>query len=143
MKVLRPQLYERLKHRFGDVKISNHGQAIRWGVRVVDGRPRRFIDKRHGHHQGESYVVCCPYCHDGRHRLTINHMWGFYDELTGSRNLWLVHCFNEKCIDSYDQQKALHDHVWDDCTPDQIGDRVYQGTDPLTQPGEVSWPGTV
>src|SRR6516165_1691747 len=65
--------------------------------------------------RGECYRVCCPFCEDQRKRLWINHMWGYRDPKTGSKNLWLAKCFNENCLsDNRWNRNRLYDMVYDD-----------------------------
>lgn len=139
--VLRPVLYNRLVMKFGNVSVSNPGLEINWGLREVDGRKFRFIAKEVGHHGGENYVVQCPYCHDHKRRLYVNHVWGRFDPETGSRNLWLAHCQNEGCIDSREQQEAFYGYVWDDTVPASCSDVLLRGKRPPSTPEEVTWPG--
>jgi hypothetical protein len=46
---------------------------------------------------GETYWVCCPWCGDTRYRLSISYQWNEYDPILNSKNLGLLHCFNEEC----------------------------------------------
>lgn len=91
---LRPELYHRLQHHFGSVLVASEGMAMRSHVEEISrGKHRRCVDD-----PGEYYRVCCPYCLDRRHRLWINHRWGYFDRAANSDNLFLAHCYNEHCL---------------------------------------------
>jgi hypothetical protein len=62
---------------------------------------------------GETYITCCPYCHDTSGHLYVNHRWGQFDPKTRTRNLWLAKCFREDCLKSWDNRKDLADRVLD------------------------------
>ena len=59
-------------------------------------------------HDGEYYLVNCPYCSDTRHRLYVNHMYGKKDE-GGRRLRFLAICFNENCMSKPDNRD---DFLW-------------------------------
>jgi hypothetical protein len=143
--VLRPRLYERLKLLFKEVRVSNRGTRANMPVDPERrGRPRRRLNKRLGDYPGEFYVICCPYCHDRRFRLYVNHLWGQYDAATDSRNLWMAFCQNENCLNGYDRQEAFYKLVWDDTTPWAAGqDVVLLGQEQPATLGEVHEPGTI
>lgn len=141
-RVLRPELYRRLKMRFGRVSVSSRGKSIEWGLRSKNGRLERYFDKKNPKHTpGEYYAVDCPWCGDTKRRLWINHMWGAYDEITESRNLWLAHCQRRGCLDRYENQKALYSEIfYNGCGQDPVIRRSeYQAP---TLDG-VDWPGAV
>lgn len=79
--MLNAQLYHLLKHRFGQVRIANEGQADQ-----ITANGRVGI-------RGEQYRVCCPYCFDTRYRLYISYRWSPSDRAT--RNS--AYCHNEHC----------------------------------------------
>jgi hypothetical protein len=84
-----------LQSQFGDVRITNAGQA-RLATRVPDpARPGRFIE--HATQRGEQYVTSCPFCGDDRSRLYVSYMYGALDPTTDQRNYALWCCHNEKC----------------------------------------------
>jgi hypothetical protein len=140
--VLRPDLYARLKLKFGKVLIANQGQNISWAIEIGnEGKPRRILDSSREHHWGESYRVNCPYCGDTKRRLYVGHMWGLKDEVTGQQNLWLAFCQNENCLKLYEQQKAFYSHVWDFTTPGS--DVVIKHRDKKSTGGVLEWPGGV
>jgi hypothetical protein len=93
---LNPQLYRLLKRRFGDVRISNPGEA----AQIVIRRNIRHRNRPEPEavHPGEYYQVCCPFCSDTRHRLYVNHMFGQQDKEEGFTYHHLAICFNENCL---------------------------------------------
>lgn len=115
MEPLNPTLYGLLQRHFGDVmRIVNPGMEMQWElVHSADddpgGNPR---PKRHIIVPGEEYYLPCPVCNDHKPRLYINHRWGVWDEETRSRNLFLVHCFNEECFQEYARQEWLYHKVY-------------------------------
>lgn len=100
--VLNPLLYARLDRAMGPVRISNAGEAmiavegesvfVRDSDRATEFRPRLEIL-----HDGEYYLVNCPYCRDTRQRLYVNHMYG-KNSNGGRRMRFLAICFNEACM---------------------------------------------
>jgi hypothetical protein len=120
---LRPLLYHRLEHQFGDVKIAYEGEAMRATVvrDALTRSPQLQVSSA-----GEYYQICCPYCFDTRHRLWINHLWGFYDARTRSHNLWLATCFNENCLSVSGRARELWNQIF------ILGNLAnYQGPDSL------------
>lgn len=145
MKVLRPELFKQLKKHFGEhrVKVSKQGQEIVWGLRTdtATGKTHRVVDKTQGHDWGEYYRVCCPYCGDKKYRLSINHMWGHLDPLTGSRNLWLIECHHQKCLADWEQQKWFYVQLM--TAEASKEDTVEKGKVAATKAGQLYWPGTI
>jgi hypothetical protein len=99
--MLNPILYNALKRAVTqkllpgrEVKIKNQGETLK-GQYFTDPISRRKKMKKD--HEGETYWICCPQCGDTRYRLCINHKWNVYDETIQSKNLHLIHCFNEEC----------------------------------------------
>lgn len=93
MNVLNPLLYRRLRHHFGPIKVHNQNEAmVCTSVKNINDEPNLLIA-----HSGEYYQVCCPYCHDTRHRLYVNHRFGQLDAF-GRRLLFLAICYNEGCL---------------------------------------------
>jgi len=92
---LNAPLYESLRRRFGQVKLSNEGQEVlvRYTPNPYDptgrGRPEEL-------ESGEYYRVNCPYCRDTRFRLYINYRWNTL-QLDGRQAKGLACCFNEQC----------------------------------------------
>jgi len=89
----------------GEVKITNQGhpmvgsyvQDFLYKSRPGEARTNTPRFKLNIADWGESYNVCCPYCGDLRHRLKISHRFNVHDAIVNSRNLHLIHCFNEGC----------------------------------------------
>jgi hypothetical protein len=102
--MLNKRLYDALTHavrrglphglggRKVTIKNENRPNNISRTYNAVTDRQRvKILD------EGETYWVCCPRCRDTRNRLCVNHAWGLTDDETGTRNWWMVHCFNENC----------------------------------------------
>lgn len=94
--VLNPSLYGRLKARFGKVKVTNPGIANTERVEqdIVRGRAHTVVVN-----YGETYLVNCPFCHDTRQRMSVNHTYGTtgskrYD---GELRTFMWRCYNEDC----------------------------------------------
>ncbi|HEY1187390.1 MAG TPA: hypothetical protein VGE74_07010 [Gemmata sp.] len=67
---------------------GNHGQETVVATEVGARTGRRVTNAVAS---GEYYCVSCPFCHDTRHRLEINHRWAEFP--------WMAHCFNEtQCL---------------------------------------------
>ena len=114
--ILRPDLYRRLcarAHRcgFGEVLVKDEGVEMSATVEhnALYNKPQLYVLN-----PGQYFAVNCPFCNDLRHRLWINHRWGYNDPRTKSRNFWLCHCYNEECLSTYQRQRALYDMVYDD-----------------------------
>lgn len=103
---LNPSLYRTLVRVFGQVTIANEGQGFHGHVLpTADGRQSLQVRAA-----GEYYRVCCPWCHDTRKRLWINHYYG----QMGPDNrplIHLAHCFNDDCLASWERRKALADRL--------------------------------
>lgn len=129
--VLNPALYRRLEMRYGRVKVTNPGEAMVREYRPqLDGSVDMDVS-----YAGEYYVICCPECNDTRFRLYINHRWGVLDEVTESRNLWLMHCYNDEgqCFADWRDRGDFYEDI------SQIEGlfraRVLPGKQPSTAPG--------
>jgi len=115
--MINPTLYSLLRKRFGqrNVKVHKEDQPNRSryvkNFQTDDGKPKTTLQIDY-QGQGEEYSMSCPFCDDTRGRLSVNHMWGVLDEVTGTRNLWLAQCYNEACLNNYETQKALYDQVY-------------------------------
>lgn len=97
-KPLSPALFERLKHRFREVRISNPGvPAV---VHTFPNPARPGTTMRHAQCWGEYYRVCCPFCNDIDFKLWINHLYGAeYDERYGRRaGTYLACCYKNNCL---------------------------------------------
>jgi hypothetical protein len=114
MSPLNKALYSRLKEEFGLVAVTNPGvsASVSYGAGPFStvGKVRLRIDSNGS--AGEYYKVNCPYCGDSRQRLWINHLWGVPDPVTQTRNLWLAVCYNENCLESYENALQLCDRVY-------------------------------
>jgi hypothetical protein len=88
---LNPELYNKLRARFGKILISKEGERAR-----TIAKPDMFTGKlKHKDLvSGEEYRVCCPVCGDRRYRLFINYRWNTQCDVPTK---YLVHCFNEDC----------------------------------------------
>jgi hypothetical protein len=81
-------LYHFLCRRFGgDVLVVNQGQPFR---SRSPADPNSRIASGGG---GEEYRVCCPLCHETRHRLYVNHAFG---RRIRGKLCFAVHCFNQR-----------------------------------------------
>lgn len=105
-----PRLYQLLQKRFRRVEIANAGMAMQARRRERKSLEGRWWDI---HDAGEYYRVNCPFCTDTRQRLWINHRYGRKDEYDpkGRVVIWLAHCYNENCLQSYERQVQLEDMV--------------------------------
>jgi hypothetical protein len=109
MNVLNPRLYWALKRAFGRVRVSNPGVPMTATYTPgPDGRPRLTP-----HVNGEYYVVVCPFCHDTKGHLYVNHRWGVRDRENGTRNLWLANCFLDDCMTKWENREALAERLED------------------------------
>lgn len=88
-------LYLALKQRFGEVRVSNQGMPRR--VVRYPGVQDPVVEQT-----GESYNVCCPFCGDTRHRLSISCDW-LAKRSDGSRQGGLINCYNENCRGVYEE----------------------------------------
>jgi hypothetical protein len=130
--MLNPSLFALLEKRFGEgnVKIANENQEMIGGYRVDPlGSLTNLNYRLQIETPGEEYLVRCPFCNDWKHRLYINHMWGEFDTTANSKNIWLAHCWNEDCLQDYNNRMALHDQVLEYY---QIGPRSYS-TGPIVR----------
>lgn len=133
MDVLNRRLYRRLGERFGNVKVSNQGQAMACQPgHDFDGKPVLFIG-----HPGEYYQVCCPFCRDTRHRLYVNHRFGQADS-TGRRLLFLAICYNENCLSRSDNLTDFVDRLDSEFIAEAV---VKKGVDVPEELREVLPPG--
>lgn len=131
---LRPDLYRRLQSRLpGGVVIASEGVAMR--ATIIQDGPNKSLNVDDA---GEYYRINCPFCFETRHRLWINHMWGYRCE-TGL-NLFLAYCYNEfHCLSRPGNAWKLYQMVFDDVNRNRSEDVVYQGATP--GPSVVEPPG--
>jgi hypothetical protein len=106
---LNPLLYSRLKEEFGRVQVSHAGIAAstRYDTDPFTNKLKLKLTSA-----GEYYRINCPYCHDSRGRLWINHLWGVPDEVTGRKNIGLAICYNESCLEYHNRPMELYDRVY-------------------------------
>ena len=106
--VLNPALYDALQTNFGEVRVADENQHLRWewdptkpsGVRIASG--------------GEQYYVCCPCCGDTRFRLAIGHRFlTVLDRIHANRILdYNFKCFNEGCdFREHPKFKSVQEYV--------------------------------
>lgn len=135
--MLRPELFRRLKAKFRHVEIANAGMEM---LRRYEGDEMKILQ------HGEQYRVSCPFCPDNRKRLYISYRWGMRDDVTGTLNLWLVHCFNEDCFRKHPERRlSLYNEVFDSMMdlPEAVDELVageqYSGpTEPAFLPGAIT-----
>lgn len=138
---IRQILYNKLQRRFGKVIIVHEGENMRRhyvdeGGGKPGGKWRMQIDSA-----GEYYRVNCPFCTDTRCRLWINHMWALADAKNPhNMNLWLCVCYNESCLVTYENQRALFNQLFDD-TREIKEDTVGRGENNPSTMREANWPG--
>lgn len=149
--MLNPALFNRLQRRFGKgnvrVQAENIAMLYHYATDVVADTKQLKVD-----YHGEEYQVRCPFCWDWKHRLCINHMWGIYDPVTGSDNLWLAHCWNENCLSNkkYGNRRELYNQLYEyinigltDMTHETMRTRSVSAIQykprPMELPGAV-WP---
>lgn len=133
MKPLNPALYSRLK-RFGKVRVSNEGEAFKYrAVRGLEDEPLLDIA-----HDGEFYMVCCPFCRDTRFRLYVNHMYAQRDR-HGRRMTFLAICYNQNCLARRDNQLEFQETL--DSTEMLTDVRVFAGREVPEEARVVQWPG--
>ncbi len=142
-RALNAGLYSQLRDNFpGGVIIANPGEGCHTSSqRRADGSYYTAI-----HHSGEYYRVNCPFCHDTRHRLWVNHMYGQPDA-AGRSMKFLATCYNEQCLDSFDNRKRFHDSIFgfknvSERRRQQFTVQRATWADP-TQMGVVAPPGTI
>jgi len=99
---LNKRLYDMLVGRFGEVRILNEGMRARYTIvleRKLNGESYLKPSVMDGHN-GEQYMVCCPYCGDTRFRLCVSYLCGTVVHEAGQEipfGWYLVNCFNEQC----------------------------------------------
>jgi hypothetical protein len=140
-----PGLYGRLTAEFGRVEVASAGEPAVWGAPRVDRNGRRvgnLVD------HGEYYRVNCPYCHDTRRRLWVNHLWGTLDPVTGEPLRHLAICYNADCLKDHfcEFQDAIIAPIWRDMreasesmplTSPSVHDPEALPLAPVPLPGEV------
>lgn len=104
--MLNPMLFRALQARFGEIQVTHKGIPMQATYEQGD-EPGRVMLKVSQF--GESYVVRCLLCDAQRPCLSINHRFGLYDPLTGSRNLHLATCFRKDCLAAPRNRERLAD----------------------------------
>jgi hypothetical protein len=89
----------------------------------------------------EEYMIDCPACSDTRKRLAFSYLWGVYDEQTGSRNLWLMHCYNEECQEDREWVVSLYRQIMQGARAQVQTDATAESAPKPT--GEVQSPGAI
>ncbi|MCY2930635.1 MAG: hypothetical protein NTV86_14285 [Planctomycetota bacterium] len=84
---LNPQLYAVLVHRFGHVRVVNKGQPMVVGIATINDRPSPDVRS-----PGETYKICCPWCHDFKFHFRVAHGFGTVHAETG-RRIYYARCF--------------------------------------------------
>ncbi len=102
---LNPALYQALQFRFSRVKITNADQQRIVQYSPDPSRPGKM--RAASTARGEQYVIDCPFCHDDRQRLYVSYQYGVTDPKTGSSNLGLWYCQNEKCHEDPAHRQAF------------------------------------
>jgi hypothetical protein len=90
------------------VRVINAGVPL-CGTYETDpatGRARLVV-----HERGETYETCCPFCHEKRYRLWVNHMFGTRDPKLAWPHIELWKCFNTDCQSDFENRKELEDLV--------------------------------
>ncbi len=103
---LNAQLYHRIRQQFGHVEIANQGEPLGVsGTRVLGNRRvgSNIVNP------GEYYRVNCPFCHDTRRRLWINHSYGKIDPVNGQPLAHLAICYNDDCLYDEANRNLLRD----------------------------------
>lgn len=113
LRLLCPELFHRLSRRIpggGRVGVANSGEAATGYAGYAFGRnDRRFVVTS----WGETYRVNCPFCSDTRGRLWVPHMYGQPDpaDTRRSGDFYGI-CFNDECLTSRDNRRALWEMVY-------------------------------
>lgn len=98
-------LYSWLKRKFGEVRFSSEGCPAHFDRLVDPLNSRRSILRAAS--WGEYYCVCCPFCHDNRYRLYINHRYAS-EVIDGERQFThLAICYNEHCLEKPGKREQL------------------------------------
>lgn len=92
--VLNPGLYHALRGCFGPVRVVNPGRR----QQVYAGEGGRLVFGR----GGETYYVCCRFCHDRRFRLAVSHRWDEFPDSARS-----AYCFNDNCFSDLARRQQL------------------------------------
>ena len=101
-------LYDKLWQVFEErVTVANEGEPFRAvSHRSLNNRTNLMVAEA-----GEYYCVACPFCHDTRKRLWINHRFG-QPGPDGWPMKFLAICYNEHCLDKADNRSQLYEWVY-------------------------------
>lgn len=106
--VLNPTLYRALVSAFCEVRVARAGEpfeARRVADQETDWTRLEII------HYGESYKVCCPFCHDRRFQLNVNHRYANADKRLGRPLDFLATCFAHGCLKTRSNRERLFELV--------------------------------
>lgn len=141
--MLNKPLYSALCRVFGknnvevakeDLPMAHHYEEI------FTDNGKKYVLKRDA--PGQEFRLCCPICRDYKKRLSISHLWGVYDEVSNSRNLWLIQCWNESCYSNYDARKELYTKLYDPAFAGYVDNTPeYDINDKIVKRGKPKMPG--
>lgn len=135
-KPLNPALHRRLQRLFGAVKLSMEGEAHKHQpISDRDTNEKKLAIVQ----DGEYYRVNCPYCHDTRYRLYVNHMFGKEDGW-GRRMNFMAYCFNEGCLYKEENREDFIEKL-EDVTGFLCDARIYAGKEVPERMRTVLMPG--
>lgn len=142
-KPLSPALFERLKHKFREVRIANPGVSA--VVHTFPNPARPGTRLRHAQCWGEYYRVCCPFCNDIDFKLWINHLYGAeYDTDFGRRSgTYLACCYKNNCLATPGRSQQLENLIFGPGRPLAAKLPIREGRVDTTRmvvsvPGEIS-----
>jgi len=116
--MLNPALYKALCTAYGNVDVHNEDEPLVLGglpvKDVIQGKENNKITSDMVEEGGEYYAINCPFCNDTRNRLWVCHAWG--SKLTKNGLVYQVskgvaHCYNEHCLQSYNNWRGLCDAI--------------------------------
>lgn len=137
--MLNRKLYNKLRQKFGKVKISNENRRARF---KASKKLENSRDKYWGKvlSSGEEYHVDCPFCDDHRKRLYISYLYGMTIKKGGKKVLFgrgLAWCHNEEhCMNNPHNKKRLWAMIGPKNTMEQIFLSGPGDTTPSTKPVE-------
>jgi hypothetical protein len=138
--LINPMLFAKLQAVFGEDRVKLQAENVpieSWHEKHIrEGKVRVRLRKKKS---GEEYFMCCPFCTDTRHRLSVNHMWGKVDPQNGTKNLWLAQCFNNDCLADYETRLKFFHRV-----KDAVPVNVAKKQQPKKREKiKVGWPGAM
>ena len=139
--VLNPELFARLKDKFGEVQVVRPNEPYRpnWVTDPISGRKVRGA----GTVSGEAYRLSCPYCGDTKGRLYVNHCWMQWDNDAMRSADDMIRCFNEtNCFGNQDNRSKFYSLVYSNSL--WLGEKgIVQSNQEEVKPPEPEPPGTV